>query len=133
MRPFLFALLLVQSALADSPLSRTQHCQNAIKECYLATPAERSQCLNDAIRIKECDTVKVANLIQERLSLTGVGLESDSDSQGIDTVDHVCIKNFDASFSAELMKGVINPDVQSRLQEMLSSCSQRASINLFRP
>lgn len=123
----------VNSAFADSPLSRSQSCQNAIKECYLVAPSERSQCMNNAVRIKDCDSEKVAGLIEERLSLTGVGTESDSDSQGIDTVDHTCIKNFDATLSAELMKGVINPEIQTRLKEQLSSCSQRASINLFRP
>ena len=129
----LLSLLIVSSASAESQLSRSQECQNAIKECYLAPSSERSQCLNDAVKITECDGEKVGSLIEDRLSLTGVGSSFDNNSEGIDTVDHTCIKNFDAMLSTELMKGVINPELQSRLKEQLASCSQKASINLFRP
>lgn len=108
------------------------NCQVLLQECFLKDRAERSSCLDQAIREKSCNQSEVASLIQERLSLTGVNY-GNSDSLGIDTVDHNCIKNFDDTISLELIKGSIGSETLVNLREKLSGCAQRASIDLFRP
>lgn len=123
MRAFLI-ILLPSILLAD--------CQYLLQQCYLKEQSERSTCLDQAIRDKSCAQSEVASLIQERLSLTGVNY-GNGDSLSIDTVDHACIKSFDDTLSLELIKGAVGAESIASLQEKLSGCAQRASIDLFRP
>jgi hypothetical protein len=106
-------------------------CQSLIRACFLKDKAERSACLDSAIREKECSEPDVVSLIQDRLALTGVGYENE-DSLSIDTVDHACIKSFDEMLSLELIKGPLGASSIASLKEKLSGCVQRASIDLFR-
>lgn len=114
------------------PVIALAECQSSIRSCFLKEKAERSTCLDSAIREKDCNQSDVASLIQDRLALTGVNYGNE-DSLSIDTVDHACIKSFDEMLSLELIKGAVGASSVASLKEKLSGCAQRASIDLFRP
>jgi len=121
---FSLILLVVPSALAEDLA-----CVFAIKKCVLKNQDERQACLSKINnQEKNCENSPSYELVASRYSL-----KESKNPIAIESVDHTCINSFDISLSTILAKDSMLPSEIAELKNQLESCTQKASINLFRP
>lgn len=123
-KEIVLSILFTSLAMADS-----SSCLISIKKCILKNQEERYTCLSDiSTHDTSCLKTPTFELLASRYSL-----KESKNPISIESVDHTCISSFDISLSTAIAKDSILPTEVQELQDKLDRCSQKASINLFRP
>lgn len=118
--------------VADESLA----CVDLVKECFAQTGSARDVCFNSAATHSGCrdsETGKLAASRAEMSALVPDDGEAGPSLLGPDLVDRECIRNFDSSWMASVVKGPPSAETTSHLRKALQACARKSASDVMRP
>ena len=113
-------LLSINSAAASST------CEELITTCFVASPADRDECIQTASATSTCETSALHPLISKRAQFATIKdfPQEGPAFLGPQIVDQRCLSQFDTTWSAALVNGSLSRESLSSLSAALDECAK---------
>jgi hypothetical protein len=121
---------------ASSAAEESGRCIDLVRECFGHAGSARDVCFKTVSTNPYCNDSETSKLAAKRAEMSAlVPDEADVGPSllGPDLVDRQCIKNFDSSWMATLVKGPPSVETSSQLQQSLQVCVKKSASDVMRP
>ncbi|MEY4701535.1 MAG: hypothetical protein RL326_1722 [Pseudomonadota bacterium] len=129
-------VLLLVTPAASFAGEESRQCIDIVKECFGHTGSERDTCFKTVSTNPHCSDSETSKLAAKRAEMSAL-VPDDADVGpsllGPDLVDRQCIKNFDSTWMATLVKGLPSAETSSQLQQSLQACAKKSASDVMRP
>ena len=128
------------TAIVSAAPTFNKDCNNQIKECFMQSGAQRSECFYLASQRQGCQKSTLGDLLNQRWSMTPDSeLHEENSSEGTSAlmgprlIDSTCIENFDSQWSAALMRGNLSETQVAGLRSILDGCAKSDDVVIPSP
>lgn len=128
--------ILLLAHTASFAAEESGRCIDLVKECFGHAGSERDTCFKTVSTNPLCKDSETSRLATKRAEMSAL-VPDDADVGpsllGPDLVDRQCIKNFDNSWMATIVKGPPSAETSSQLQQSLQACAKKSASDVMRP
>ena len=125
-----------QAAGRDMVQVPYDQCAELVKECFVESEVEQSNCFFSSASHPFCEGTKLGDLVLKRWTLSpekSSVIEAPPGLLGPQVINGECLKNFDAKFSGMLIGGELTEDSITQTDAELENCKKNVSDQLSRP
>lgn len=130
------ATVLLVASTNSLAADESSRCVDLIKECFARHGSARDTCFKAASADSFCKDSETGQLAAKRAEMSAL-VPDDADVGpsllGPDLVDRECIKNFDNSWMASVVKALPSAETNTQLHESLQACAKKSASDVMRP